>query len=73
MLRIPLHIREEIMKQSEDGSNQAKIARILGVSRHAVQKIMHMHRVRIGLHDVEKGGKKKKLTMRDERKIARES
>ena len=73
MPRIPLHIRAEIVKKIEQGTSQAQVARVLGVSRRAVQEIMRKSRAGVGLHDLKKKGRKRKLTIREERKIERES
>ena len=73
MPRIPTHVREAIVNRMQGGSNSSKTALELDVSRRSVQEIMRKHRAGLGLENLKKCGRSRKLTARQERKLARES
>ena len=73
MPRISLHIRADIVKKIGQGTSQAQVSRIFGVSGRAVKEIMRKSHTGVGLHDLKKKGRKRKLTIREERKIAHKS
>lgn len=73
MPRIAIHVREAIVNRMKRENNQSKTARELGVSRRSVQEVMCKYRAGLGVEDLKKRGRRRKLTVRQERKLARES
>lgn len=73
MPKIPIHVREAIVNRMQGGNSQTKTALEFGVSRRSVQEVMRKYREGHGIENLKKCGRRRKLTERQERKLARES
>ena len=72
-MKISIENRQKVLNLHGAGHNQCQISNILSVSRYAVQNIIKKHREGLLLHDKQRSDIPKKLNIRDERLIARES
>ena len=72
-MKISIENRQKVLNLHGISHNQCEISKRFSVSRYVVQNIIKKHREGLPLHERLRSGRLKKLNIRDERLIARET
>ena len=63
-------IKERVIEEIKLGSKQTDVAKNYKIARSSVQNIIKKHKKGLGVENLPKTGRKRKLTERDERHLA---